>query len=274
MKTEETELIEIELLLEAVYRSYGYDFRDYALASIRRRIWKRAKDEGLGTISALQDRILHDSECIKRLLSDFSVSVSDFFRNPDFFNIMRKKVFPALKTYPYVRIWHAGCSKGEEAYSLAILLNEEGIYKKCRIYATDFNINDLEMAKSGIYPLKRMKQFTDNYQMAGGKIDFSKYYTAQYDNAIFKSFLKKNILFAEHNLVTDGSFNEFNLILCRNVMIYFNRDLQNRIHELIYQSLSPLGILGLGERENIAMTPFENRYEIMDQEQKLFRKIK
>ena len=268
------EEIEIDLLLEAVYRTYGYDFRQYARASIRRRIWKRVKDENLTTISALQARILHDSDCMERLLADFSVSVSDFFRNPGFFRQVRAKVVPALRTYPFVRIWHAGCSSGEEVYSMAILLHEEGLYEKCRVYATDFNVNDLEKAKSGIYSLRKMKQFTENYIQAGGKTAFSKYYTAQYDNAVFKGHLKKNILFTEHNLVTDGSFNEFNLILCRNVMIYFNRELQAKVHRLIYASLSHWGILGLGEKESLKFTPYETKYEMLDPKHRLFRKKK
>ena len=274
MKPAETEQIEIELLLEGIWQKYGYDFRDYAFASIRRRIWKRAHDEGLSTISALQEKVLHNPSCIERLLNDFSVSVSDFFRDPGFYLALREKILPLLRTYPFVRIWHAGCSKGEEVYSLAILLLEEGLYEKCRIYATDFNVNDLEKAKSGIYSIKRMKQFTQNYIKSGGKTDFSKYYTARHDNAIFIAQLKKNILFTQHNLVTDKSFNEFNLILCRNVMIYFNRDLQSKTHGLIYESLSQWGVLGLGEKESIKFTPFEDSYDILDEKQKLFRKIR
>lgn len=269
-----TETIEIRLLLEGIFQKYGYDFRNYAFASIRRRIWKRVQGESLVTISALQERVLHDPDCMERLLADFSVSVSDFFRNPGFFRELRENVVPILRTYPFVRIWHAGCSTGEEVYSLAILLHEEGLYEKCRIYATDFNINDLEKAKSGIFPLKQMKQFTNKYIQASGKISFSEYYTAQYDNALFKSFLKKNILFTEHNLVTDRSFNEFNLILCRNVMIYFNRELQERTHQLIYESLSQWGVLGLGENEGIKFTPHERDYEALDAEQKLYRKVR
>ena len=268
------EEIEIKLLLEAIYQCYGYDFRNYAFASIRRRIWKRIKDESLATISSLQDRVLHDPDCMARLLLDFSISVSDFFRNPGFFMKVREKIVPFFRTYPFVRIWHAGCCSGEEVYSLVILLHEEGLYEKCRIYATDFNVNVLGKAKSGIYPLKRMKKFTDNYIQAGGNAAFSNYYTAQYDNAVFKAFLKKNILFTQHNLVTDSSFNEFNMILCRNVMIYFNRDLQARVHRLIYESLSQWGVLGLGEKESLKFTPYEEKYEILDQTQKLFRKIR
>ncbi len=266
------ESLEIRLLLEGIFQKCGYDFRDYALASIRRRIWRRVKGEKLTTISALQEKVLHDPECLERLLEDFSVSVSDFFRNPAFFRIIREKVLPVLRTYPFVRIWHAGCSSGEEAYSLAILLHEECLYEKCRIYATDFNPAVLEKAKAGIFPLKRMKQFSENYIRSGGKAVFSEYYTARYDNALFKSFLRKNILFTQHNLVTDESFNEFNMILCRNVMIYFNRELQKRTHRLIYESLPQWGVLGLGEKESLKFTPYENRYECLDQKQKLFRK--
>ncbi|MDD2219309.1 MAG: CheR family methyltransferase [Desulfoplanes sp.] len=208
------------------------------------------------------------------MLLDFSVSVSDFFRDPGFFKQIRDQVIPFLKTYPFVRIWHAGSATGEEVYSLAIMLYEEGLYDRCRIYATDFNQQSLEKAKSGIFPLKKMKAYTKNYIDAGGKLAFSNYYTAQYDNAIFKSFLKEKIVFAQHNLVTDQSFNEFNLILCRNVMIYFGKNLQARTHKVIYNSLSQWGILGLGDKENLTFTPFEDHYETLSQTYKLFRKVK
>ena len=268
------ENMEIDLLLDAIYQHYGYDFRQYARGSIRRRIWKRIRAENLTSVSGLQEKVLHDKGCLERLLTDFSITVSDFFRNPDFFKLIRERIIPFLKTYPFVRIWHAGCSTGEEVYSLAILLHEEDVYNRCRIYATDFNVHTLERAASGVFPLKRMKQYTENYIQSGGKDAFSKYYTARYDNVVFKRFLKKNILFTHHNLVTDASFNAFNLILCRNVMIYFNRDLQAKTHQLLYNSLLLLGVLGIGEKESLKFTPHEADYELLNEKCKIYRKIR
>ena len=196
------------------------------------------------------------------------------FRDPSFYLELRKNIVPILKTYPFIRIWHAGCSTGEEVYSLAILLKEEEIYDRCRIYATDMNEEVLKKASEAIYPLSNMKDYTTNYLQAGGTQSFSDYYTAQYDRAHFSADLKKNIVFSHHNLATDESFNEFNLILCRNVMIYFNRQLQERVHKLIYESLAILGILGLGDKENIKFTNCELFYEVLNNKEKLYRKVR
>lgn len=269
----EIEKLEIRLLLQAVFEHYGYDFRDYAAASIRRRIWKRINAEHLKSVSGLQEQIMHDPACFSRMLEDLTVNVTDFFRDPNFYRVFRCKAVPLLRTYPYVRIWLAGCASGEEVYSMAILLHEEGLYERCRLYATDIDERVLEKAGSGIFSLKPMKRFTENHIKAGGKAPFSNYYTAMYDNAIFKPFLKKKMVFAQHNLVAEGSFNEFNAVICRNVMIYFNQKLQARVHRLFYESLCQGGILGLGEKESLMATPHESDYEPLDKENKLYRKI-
>lgn len=264
--------VEIRLLLEGIFQQSGYDFREYAVASIRRRIWKRVHKESLATISGLLEKVLHDPDCLNRLLMDFSVNVSHFFRDPAFFRAVRETAVPLLRTHPFIRIWHAGCAGGEEVYSMAILMKEEGLYEKCRFYATDFNAAILANAVSGVFPLRQMKQHTQNYITAGGIGDFSSYYTADSRNVIFKSSLKKNMVFSQHNLVTDGSFNEFNLILCRNVMIYFNRTLQNKVHGLINDSLALSGILALGDKESLKFTPYEKNYQVLDSRNKLFRR--
>lgn len=274
MQKLDIEAIEIPLLLEAIFQRYGYDFRDYALSSLTRRIWKRIQDEGLSTVSGLQEKVLHDTGCMDRLLIDMSINVTDFFRDPGFYLAFRNKVVPILRTYPFIRIWHAGCSTGEEVYSIAIVLQEEGLYEKCKIYATDINDTVLKRARDGIFALKSMQEFTKNYIQAGGQRAFSEYYTARDHDAIFLSTLKKNLVFASHDLVMDTSFNEFNVILCRNVMIYFNKKLQNRVHELFHESLCNFGILGLGSKESLRFTSRESFYEDVDSRWKLYRKIR
>ncbi|WP_026732097.1 CheR family methyltransferase [Fischerella sp. PCC 9605] len=273
MGREELEDIEIQLLLEGVYRYYGFDFRNYALSSLKRRIWKTVNAEGLTTISGLQEKVFHDPECLEKFLFNLSVNVTTMFRDPNFFLALRNKVIPILKTYPFIRIWHAGCSTGEEVYSMAILLKEEGLYHRSRLYATDVNEMVLRKAKSGIFPIELMREYTHNYIQAGGKKSFSEYYTAAYGNAIFSSDLKENIVFSLHNLATDNSFNEFHVIFCRNVLIYFNKDLQNRVHKLFYESLIRLGILGLGRQESIKFTPHEKDYEQLISSEKIYRKM-
>ena len=267
------EQIELQLLLEGVYRRYGFDFREYAPASLRRRVQRRMRLEGLTTIGALTDKLLHDAPTMERLLLDLSINVTSMFRDPSFYVAFRAKVVPLLRTYPFTRIWVAGCSSGEEVYSLAILLQEEGLYERARIYATDINESVLEQARAGVFPLEKMQEYTKNYQRAGGKRAFSEYYVAAYDGAQFQRGLTENVVFAQHNLVSDSSFNEFQVIICRNVMIYFDRTLQNRVHELFYESLGHLGVLGLGSKETIHFSPFEGRYEELDSGQKLYRKI-
>ncbi|MDT5060940.1 MAG: chemotaxis protein methyltransferase CheR [Acidobacteriota bacterium] len=270
----ELEDIEIALLLEGLYRYYGFDFREYSPASLKRRILERMRAEKIETVSRYQERVLHDEACMERLLLGLSVHVTSMFRDPGFYQTFRQKVVPVLKTYPTVRVWHAGCSTGEEVYSMAILLQEEGLSRKSLIYATDISHEVLRKAKEGIFPLAAMQEYTSNYMKAGGKREFSDYYTAHYDNVIFHPSLKTNVVFAEHNLATDGSFNEFHVILCRNVMIYFNKALQERVHNLIYESLSMFGIFGLGNKESLKFTPREGFYEKLDSRDKLYRKVR
>jgi chemotaxis protein methyltransferase CheR len=267
------ERLEIELLLEGVFRHYGFDFRSYAYASIRRRLWKRVEGEGLTTISELQARILHDPDTMERLLLDLSVNVTAMFRDPTFYKEFRERIVPLLRTYPFIRIWHAGCSTGEEVFSMAILLEEEGLYDRARLYATDINDVVLQRAKQGIFPLDRMQEYTENYLRAGGTRSFSEYYTAKYDGALFTPALTRNIVFSQHNLVTDRSFAEFHVIFCRNVLIYFDKALQNRVHALFYDSLVMLGILALGSKESLKFSQYEPCYEKLSATEKLYRKV-
>jgi chemotaxis protein methyltransferase CheR len=269
---DDLEEIELSLLLEAVFRRYGFDFREYAPASLRRRVWRRVYAESLSTISALQDKLLHDQACMERLLLDLSINVTAMFRDPTFYVAFRTKVVPLLRTYPFTRIWVAGCSTGEEVYSLAIMLQEEELYDRTRIYATDINESVLERARAGVFPLDKMREYTQNYIKAGGTQAFSEYYLAKYDGAQFQRSLTENVVFAQHNLVSDRSFNEFNVIVCRNVMIYFDRTLQDRVHRLFYESLMTFGVLGLGHKESIKFSPHEDSYEELDPNERLYRK--
>jgi chemotaxis protein methyltransferase CheR len=257
-----------------VFRYYGYDFRNYATPFIQRRICHRVNKENLTSVSALQEKVLRDPVVMESLISDFSINVTEMFRDPEFFKSFRTKVIPLVKDYPDIRIWHVGCSSGEEVYSMAILLHEEGIYEKTRIFATDINASILDKAKKGTFPLDGMQRYTKNYFEAGGKRAFSEYYKAVDDKVFFHPFLQKNVVFAQHNLVTDHSFNEFDIIICRNVLIYFNKCLQNDVHKLFYDSLSLSGFLGLGKREGIKFTSYENCYGEFDASEKLYRKIK
>ena len=269
----ELEDIEIELLVDGLFRYYGFDFREYSPASLKRRILSIQRYEKLASVSALQDKVFHDPVFLDRFLMSIAVNVSAMFRDPGFFLSFREKAIPVLRTYPFVRIWVAGCSMGEEVYSLAILLQEEGIYNRCRIYATDMSEAVLRKAREGIFSLDLMQSYTNNYIKAGGKRSFSEYYTSAYDSAIFQAPLKERIIFSQHNLVTDRSFNEFNVILCRNVMIYFNKTLQERVHLLLYESLMKFGILGLGDKETLHLSPTARLYEILDENEKLYRRI-
>jgi chemotaxis protein methyltransferase CheR len=268
------ERIEIELLLEGIFRHYGFDFRAYAYASIRRRLWKRIEEEGLSNVSALQERVLHEPALMEKLLLDLSINVTAMFRDPSFYVTFREHVVPLLRTYPFIRIWHAGCSTGEEVYSMAMLLREEGLYDRSRIYATDINEVVLQRAKAGIFPLERMQEYTENYMRAGGKRSFSEYYTAKYGGALFDQSLTKNVVFSQHNLVTDRSFSEFNVILCRNVLIYFDKSLQSKVHSLFYDSLAMFGVLVLGSKETLRFMAHEECYEQMAPPEKIFRKVR
>ena len=265
--------IEIDLLLEGIYRAHGFDFRDYSRASLKRRILEVMRAENMETVSAFQNLLLHNTACLDRFLLKLSVHATAMFRDPSFYLTFRSSVVPLLRTYPTVQIWVAGCSTGEEVYSLAILLQEERLYPKCRIYATDISQAVLRKAREGIFPLAAMREYTANYHQAGGTHEFSDYYTAQYDSAMFSTSLRNNIVFSEHNLATDGSFNEFQVILCRNVMIYFNKELQSRVHNLLYDSLSMFGVFGLGNKESLKFTPREQFYEELNETDKLYRKV-
>ena len=272
-QTQSVEEIELNLLLEGIYRQYGFDFRNYALASLRRRVGNFMQNENVATISLLQDRVLHDRTWLERFLYALSVNVSAMFRDPHFYRTFREHVVPLLKTYPFLRIWLAGVSMGEEVYSIAILLQEEGIYERCRIYATDINDAVLKKAKDGIYPIELMQTYTTNYIRAGGTRSFSDYYTAAYDRVILKSWLRNNVVFAQHNLATDASFNEFHVILCRNVMIYFNMKLQAHVHHLLHDSLVMFGVLGLGAKETLKFSPHEHAYEEIEAAARLYRRV-
>jgi chemotaxis protein methyltransferase CheR len=273
MARSDLEALELRLLLDAVYQHYGYDFRGYARTSLKRRIWRRILEEGLETVSGLQERVLHDPDVFERLLVDFSINVTSMFRDPSFFRAVRDKVVPVLRTYPFVRIWIAGCSTGEETYSLAILLREEGLADRARIYATDINGEVLRRSKEGVFPVERMKDYTRDYLKAGGRESFSDYYKTYGDVVRFDPTLVDNVVFAQHNLVSDSSFNEFNLIVCRNVMIYFDRALQDKVHDLFYDSLVRFGILALGHKETIRFTGHADDYAEMDSQEKLYRRL-
>ena len=266
------EALEVELLLEAIHRHHGFDFRDYTRNSIQRRIRNAVQAEGLACVSELQANVLHVPQAFERLLGHLSVSVTAMFRDPSFFLALRESIVPMLRCHPFVRIWHAGCSTGEEVYSLAVVLHEEGLLERSRIYATDLNDSVLDRARAGIFSLDLMQEYTANYLRAGGKAAFSDYYSAGYGGAILKAHLKRNIVFAQHNLVTDGPFNEFHLVLCRNVLIYFNAHLQARVLRLLDRSLRRFGILGLGRREILAHTVLENEYDEIDSRERLYRK--
>jgi chemotaxis protein methyltransferase CheR len=265
------ERIEVDLLLEGLWRCYGYDFRDYARPSIQRRVRFFMQEEGLATVSALQDLVLHDAFALRRFLRTLSVNVTAMFRDPGFYRALREVVVPVLRTYPIVRIWHAGCSTGEEVYSVAILLREEGLYERCQVFATDINEAVLRQARKGEVPLSGMRENTRNYLEAGGTQAFARWYTARADRAVLDPELRRNVVFAQHNLATDGSFNEFNLIVCRNVLIYFNRRLQERVHRLLHGSLVQFGFLGLGSRETVRFTPHEAQYQELPE--RLYRKV-
>lgn len=269
----ELEKMEVKFLLDSIYYYYGFDFRNYTSSCIRRRVWHRIISEKLNTVSGLQEKVLHDPVAMQRLFADFSISVTEMFRDPVFFLSFRENVIPLLRELPVIRIWHAGCSSGEEPFSMAILLHEEGLYEKTKIYATDMNEILLTKAKQGNFPLERMQDYTRNYLKAGGKKAFSEYYKVKGEEAIFHSWLAENILFAQHNLATDNSFNEFDIIVCRNVLIYFNKCLQDRVHKLFYESLRKKGILILGSKEGIAFSFMSNHYRELAPEEKIYMKI-
>jgi chemotaxis protein methyltransferase CheR len=272
MKEKELKDIEFDLLLEGIQRRRGYDFRNYSQASLRRRVALLMSKLGLDHVSELIPRILRDDAVYNDLLKEMSVTVTEMFRDPRFYVDVREKVFPYLRSYPLIKIWHAGCATGEEVYSMAIMLKEEGLYKRSQIYATDFNNESLDKAKEGIYDLDRMKKFMGNYNKTKPKASFSDYYHARYEAAKMSDSLKEHITFANHNLVTDGVFGEMNLVLCRNVMIYFNKDLQNRVLRLFRDSLCHRGFLCLGTKESLLFSDVAEEFEDVSEKQRVFRK--
>lgn len=265
--------LEIDLLLEAIYRLSGFDFRQYNRSSILRRIYNRMRMSNIPTISRVLEKVIHENEFLELLLNDFSINVTEMFRNPSFFKAFRQEVVPHLRNYPEIRIWHAGCATGEEVYSMAILLEEEGLMDKAVIYATDMNEQVLEKAKKGVFPINKMQAYTKNYILAGGSHAFSEYYKTDYQYAYFHPALLKNIIFAQHNLVTDQSFNEFHVIMCRNVLIYFSPELQNQVHHLFSESLSDNGFLCLGDKEILRFEDIISKYKEIVGNEKIYQKI-
>ncbi|MGD9557266.1 MAG: protein-glutamate O-methyltransferase CheR [Mangrovibacterium sp.] len=268
----DTEDIELDLLLQAVQMKYGYDFRNYNKAHLKRRIHQRLKMSGLTTISELQNKVLWDKDFYQVFLQDLSINVTEMFRDPEFYLAFRKKVISHLKTYAHIKVWHAGCSTGEEVYSLAIMMKEENLLPRVQIYATDINKSVLETARQGIYSKKEIELYSGNYLAAGGKGQLSDYYTSKYGSVLFDKSLSKNIVFADHNLVTDGVFAEVNLIFCRNVLIYFDKFLQNKVLCLFSNSLARRGFLCLGTKESLAFTDLENSFETVDGKLRIYRK--
>ena len=272
MKKDDSENIELDLLLEAIFRKYGYDFRDYSKSSLKRRVDHSLDESGLGSISELQHEVLFNTDTFDRLLLDLSINVTEMFRDPAFFKAVRAELLPKLDQRPVLKIWHAGCATGEEAYSMAILLQETGLLDKSQVYATDFNEMVLDQARQGIFAVDRVKRYTFNYQKAGGTESFASYYNARYDLAILDKSLRENVIFADHNLVTDGVFGEMDLILCRNVLIYFTRELQDKAFKLFFDSLREGGFLCLGSKESIHFSRYSGEFEDFIYEQKIYRK--
>ena len=272
MKANRVEAIEVDLLLQAIFERYGHDFRSYARASINRRVKHFLADSECTTISELIPKLLHDQTFFEKMVRYFSITVTEMFRDPLVYQGIREQVVPALKTYPYIRVWNAGCATGEETYSLAIVLQEEGMYDRATLFATDFNDAALEKAEEAIYQPEKIREFTSNYQKAGGKNSFSSYYHARYGAVTVDPSLKKNITFANHNLVTDSVFSEMHLILCRNVMIYFSKPLQDRVLRLFSDSLVPNGFLCLGSKENLAFSEVSDHFIPVDEKLRIYQK--
>lgn len=271
---DQVEAIEMPLLLEAMFQRYGYDFRNYAPASLKRRIYRVMRECGVESMSAFQGRILHEPATMAAFLDSVSIDVTSMFRDPSFYRALRDKELSKLAALPHLRIWHAGCATGEEVYSMAILLHEAGLLDHALLYATDMNGRLLAEGRSAIYPIRHMREYTANYLKASGKEAFSNYYTAKHERVILSERLRRNIVWAEHNLVSDSSFNEFQIVLCRNVLIYFNHTLQQRVHQLLYDSLVPGGLLCLGGGESLQFMDVEDCYEVVDLRERLYRKVR
>lgn len=270
----ELEKENLNSFLMTIQLKYGYDFRGYSKNSFLRRMTRFMNIFKIEGLEELTKRLLADEYLFGNFLEEITVNITEMFRDPPFYIALREKVFPALKTYPYIRIWDAGCSTGEEPYSLSILLHEENLKSRARIYATDINRKVVAEASQGIFNIHDIANYTANYHMIKGKQAFSDYYHAKYNRAIIEEFLKKNIVFSVHNLATDGSFNEFNLIVCRNVLIYFDRILQEKVFKLFFESLSMFGYLALGNKESLTLSKYSDCFEVVDHAQKIYRKIK
>lgn len=273
MNQNELESLEIDLLLETVFRRYGYDFRSYARASVVRRLRQLLEQSGIASVGELIPKVLYEPAFFQELLAAFSITVSGMFRDPEFWRSLRENVVPLLRTYPFIRVWVAGCASGEEAYTMAILLKEEGLAAQSTIYATDINDQALAVAREGIYPLRQVREYSENYQKSGPHDSFSCYYHASHDHIIMRRELKKNITFANHNLVSDQVFAEMHLILCRNVMIYFNQELKDRVLLLLDSSLIRGGFLCLGVKESLRFSASDSHCEEIDSKNKIYRKL-
>lgn len=271
-KNQVTINIEVSLFLEAIFQKYDYDFREYSKAHIKRRVLHRLSASRFASISEMQHKVLNDEIFFEQILKDFSINVTEMFRDPSFYLKFREEIVPILKTYPYIKIWHAGCSTGEEVYSMAIILKEEGLYERSQIYATDFNQTVIKKAKDGIYPINKIKEYTYNYQKSGGINSFSDYYTAKYDSVILNPDLKQNVVFADHNLVSDKNFAEVHLVVCRNVLIYFNKQLQDKVFRLFKETLIPGGYLCLGSKESIRFSDSFMHFETIDDIEKIYKR--
>jgi chemotaxis protein methyltransferase CheR len=265
--------LEIDLLLEGIARRYGSDLRGYARSALKHRIRGALDRDGVGSVSALQAQVLRDGPAMARLLAALTTNVHGMFRDPGFYLTLRRRVLPLLRTYPFVRIWLAGCSTGEEVYSTAILLAEEGLSARVRLYATDLSEAVLARAKAGLYPADHLETWATRYVESGGRRTLTDYLAVEPDGLRLRASLRDNVVFGQHDLATDRSFNEFNVILCRNVMIHYGATLRRRVHELLDESLCRLGILGLGSRETLRGTGFEDRYESLDDEGRLYRRL-
>lgn len=264
--------IELKMLVEAVYLKYNYDFRDYTGASQKRRILVAMREMECDTVSSLQVKVMHEPDGFAQLLQYLTIPVTEMFRDPEYWIALREHVLPFLRTYPSLKLWVAGCSTGEEVYSLAILLQEEGLLERSLIYATDINPASLEAARRGVFKLEAMRLYTENYQKAGGKRAFSDYYTAAYDGALFDRGLVENVTFADHSLATDSVFSETHFVSCRNVLIYFNRKLQDRVLGLFHESLCYRGFMGLGSKESIEFSSYGDRFDVLARRERIYRK--
>jgi chemotaxis protein methyltransferase CheR len=263
----------VEVLINDLLNIHGYDFSSYSKASLKRRVTRLYSLDGFSNFNDLRHRVKADPGYFGHFLEEITVNVTEMFRDPLFYKVLREEVLPVLATRPFIRIWHAGCSTGEEVYSMAILLHEANLLEKSLLYATDINPEVLEKLRSGIFSMSQLKQYSENYILSGGQKDFSSYYTAKYDLVKFNEIFRKKLVISTHNLVSDSSFNEFQLILCRNVLIYFQKDLQDKVISLFYQSLEPLGFLALGSKESLNYSPVKEKFKQLENKEKIWRKI-